>query len=143
MIPGLENVEIVRYGVMHRNTFINSPKVLAPTYQLKTQPNVFFAGQMTGVEGYVESAGSGLVAGINAAQMAMEKDLKIFPAETALGSMARYITEADSKHFQPMNVNFGLFPALDVKLKSKQERGEKQAERALKAISEYITTEKL
>ncbi|HEY4531940.1 MAG TPA: FADH(2)-oxidizing methylenetetrahydrofolate--tRNA-(uracil(54)-C(5))-methyltransferase TrmFO [Kurthia sp.] len=143
MIPGLENVEIVRYGVMHRNTFINSPKVLAPTYQLKTQPNVFFAGQMTGVEGYVESAGSGLIAGINAAQMAMEKDLKIFPAETALGSMARYITEADSKHFQPMNVNFGLFPALDVKLKSKQERGEKQAERALKAISEYITTEKL
>lgn len=143
MIPGLENVEIVRYGVMHRNTFINSPKVLAPTYQLKTQPNVFFAGQMTGVEGYVESAGSGLIAGINAAQMAMEKDLKIFPAETALGSMARYITEADSKHFQPMNVNFGLFPALDVKCKSKQERGEKQAERALKAISEYISTEKM
>lgn len=143
MIPGLENVEIVRYGVMHRNTFINSPKVLAPTYQLKSQPNVFFAGQMTGVEGYVESAGSGLIAGINAARMAMEQDLKIFPAETALGSMARYITEADSKHFQPMNVNFGLFPALGEKIRSKQERGEKHAERALASIEAYIESEKL
>ncbi|MGE7621844.1 FADH(2)-oxidizing methylenetetrahydrofolate--tRNA-(uracil(54)-C(5))-methyltransferase TrmFO [Viridibacillus sp. NPDC096237] len=137
MIPGLENVEIVRYGVMHRNTFINSPKALAPTYQLKSRPNIFFAGQMTGVEGYVESAGSGLIAGINAAHLAMEKDLLIFPAETALGSMARYITEADSKHFQPMNVNFGLFPKLGEKIKSKQERGEKHAERALAAIQNF------
>ncbi|MGX9133652.1 FADH(2)-oxidizing methylenetetrahydrofolate--tRNA-(uracil(54)-C(5))-methyltransferase TrmFO [Rummeliibacillus sp. JY-2-4R] len=137
MIPGLENVEIVRYGVMHRNTFINSPKALAPTYQLRSHPNIFFAGQMTGVEGYVESAGSGLIAGINAAHLALQQDLCIFPAETALGSMARYITEADSKHFQPMNVNFGLFPALGEKIKSKQERGEKHAERALKALNEY------
>lgn len=137
MIPGLENVEIVRYGVMHRNTFINSPKALAPTYQLKSRPNIFFAGQMTGVEGYVESAGSGLIAGINAAHLAMEQDLLIFPAETALGSMARYITEADSKHFQPMNVNFGLFPKLGEKIKSKQERGEKHAERALAAIQNF------
>ncbi|ETT85845.1 FADH(2)-oxidizing methylenetetrahydrofolate--tRNA-(uracil(54)-C(5))-methyltransferase TrmFO [Viridibacillus sp. FSL R5-0477] len=140
MIPGLENVEIVRYGVMHRNTFINSPKALAPTYQLKSRPNIFFAGQMTGVEGYVESAGSGLIAGINAAHLAMEKDLLIFPAETALGSMARYITEADSKHFQPMNVNFGLFPKLGEKIKSKQERGEKHAERALAAIQNFKNT---
>ncbi|MGE7931686.1 FADH(2)-oxidizing methylenetetrahydrofolate--tRNA-(uracil(54)-C(5))-methyltransferase TrmFO [Viridibacillus arvi] len=140
MIPGLENVEIVRYGVMHRNTFINSPKALAPTYQLKSRPNIFFAGQMTGVEGYVESAGSGLIAGINAAHLAMEKDLLIFPVETALGSMARYITEADSKHFQPMNVNFGLFPKLGEKIKSKQERGEKHAERALAAIRNFKNT---
>lgn len=143
MIPGLENVEIVRYGVMHRNTFINSPTVLAPTYQLKSQPNVFFAGQMTGVEGYVESAGSGLIAGINAAQMALEKELKIFPSETALGSMARYITEADSKNFQPMNVNFGIFPPLAERIRSKQERGEKHAERALKALETFISTENL
>ena len=79
MIPGLENVEIVRYGVMHRNTFINSPKALKPTYQLKSHPNIFFAGQMTGVEGYVESAGSGLIAGINAAHLALQQDLCIFP----------------------------------------------------------------
>ncbi|HWI47863.1 MAG TPA: FADH(2)-oxidizing methylenetetrahydrofolate--tRNA-(uracil(54)-C(5))-methyltransferase TrmFO [Rummeliibacillus sp.] len=137
MIPGLENVEIVRYGVMHRNTFINSPKALAPTYQLKSHPNIFFAGQMTGVEGYVESAGSGLVAGVNAAHLALQQDLYIFPAETALGSMARYITEADSKHFQPMNVNFGLFPALGEKIKSKQERGEKHAERALNTLRDF------
>ena len=137
MIPGLENVEIVRYGVMHRNTFINSPKVLAPTYQLKAQPTVFFAGQMTGVEGYVESAGAGLVAGINAAHMALEQELVIFPKETALGSMARYITEADAKHFQPMNVNFGLFPELGERIKSKQERGERHAARALDALKQF------
>lgn len=137
MIPGLENVEIVRYGVMHRNTFINSPKVLAPTYQLKAQPTVFFAGQMTGVEGYVESAGAGLLAGINAAHMALEQELVIFPKETALGSMARYITEADAKHFQPMNVNFGLFPELGERIKSKQERGERHAARALAALKQF------
>ncbi|WP_146552125.1 FADH(2)-oxidizing methylenetetrahydrofolate--tRNA-(uracil(54)-C(5))-methyltransferase TrmFO [Rummeliibacillus sp. SL167] len=143
MIPGLENVEIVRYGVMHRNTFINSPKVLAPTYQLKSNPTVFFAGQMTGVEGYVESAGSGLIAGVNAAHLALQQDLCIFPADTALGSMARYITEADSKHFQPMNVNFGLFPALGEKIRSKQERGEKYAERALNVLHQFKTFTKI
>ncbi|MFJ7933129.1 FADH(2)-oxidizing methylenetetrahydrofolate--tRNA-(uracil(54)-C(5))-methyltransferase TrmFO [Sporosarcina sp. NPDC096371] len=134
LIPGLENVEIVRYGVMHRNTFINSPRVLDATYQLKANPNVFFAGQMTGVEGYVESAGSGLIAGINAANLALGKDPVLFPKETALGSMARYITEADPKNFQPMNVNFGLFPELGERVKSKVERAEKHADRALKAI---------
>ena len=108
LIPGLENVEIVRYGVMHRNTFINSPRVLDSTYQLKANRNIFFAGQMTGVEGYVESAGSGLIAGINAANLALGKEPILFPHETALGSMARYITEADPKNFQPMNINFGL-----------------------------------
>ncbi|HDT9451708.1 TPA: FADH(2)-oxidizing methylenetetrahydrofolate--tRNA-(uracil(54)-C(5))-methyltransferase TrmFO [Listeria monocytogenes] len=134
MIPGLENAEIVRYGVMHRNTFINSPTVLEPTYQLKTRNDLFFAGQMTGVEGYVESAASGLAAGINAANFVQEKELVVFPTETAIGSLAHYITSASKKLFQPMNVNFGLFPELETKIRAKQERNEKLAERALKAI---------
>lgn len=137
LIPGLENVEIVRYGVMHRNTFINSPRVLDATYQLKANSNVFFAGQMTGVEGYVESAGSGLIAGINAANLALGKELVLFPHETALGSMARYVTEANPTNFQPMNINFGLFPELGKRVRTKLERAEKHAERALKAISEF------
>ncbi|ANU17469.1 FADH(2)-oxidizing methylenetetrahydrofolate--tRNA-(uracil(54)-C(5))-methyltransferase TrmFO [Planococcus maritimus] len=140
MIPGLENVEIVRYGVMHRNTFINSPNVLKPTYQLKADSNIFFAGQMTGVEGYVESAGSGLLAGINAAKLALGEELVVLPAETALGSMARYITEADSKNFQPMNINFGLFPDLGERIKSKQERAERHANRALESIQNYMNS---
>lgn len=141
LIPGLENVEIVRYGVMHRNTFINSPKVLMKTYQLKSRPNLFFAGQMTGVEGYVESAGSGLIAGINAARLALGKEPVEFPIETALGSMARYITEADSKNFQPMNVNFGIFPELGERIKSKQERALKHAERAIAIIQNFMNSQ--
>ena len=140
LIPGLENVEIVRYGVMHRNTFINSPRVLDSTYQLKANRNIFFAGQMTGVEGYVESAGSGLIAGINASNLALGKEPVLFPQETALGSMARYITEADPKNFQPMNINFGLFPDLGERIKSKVERAEKHAERALNAITSFQST---
>lgn len=137
LIPGLENVEIVRYGVMHRNTFINSPRVLQPTYQLKANQNLFFAGQMTGVEGYVESAGAGLVAGMNAARLALGEDLYVLPHQTALGSMARYITEADSKNFQPMNVNFGLFPDLGERVRSKLERAERHANRALEALDTF------
>ncbi|MDI2589270.1 MULTISPECIES: FADH(2)-oxidizing methylenetetrahydrofolate--tRNA-(uracil(54)-C(5))-methyltransferase TrmFO [unclassified Psychrobacillus] len=138
LIPGLENVEIVRYGVMHRNTFINSPFVLQPTYQLKANQNIFFAGQMTGVEGYVESAGSGLLAGINAAKLAKGEELVVFPSETALGSMARYITEADSKNFQPMNINFGLFPELQPKVRDKKARTEQLANRALTTIQNFM-----
>ncbi len=138
MIPGLENLEIVRYGVMHRNTFINSPRVLAQTYQLKARPNLFFAGQMTGVEGYVESAGSGLIAGINAARLALGEELLYFPHETALGAMARYITHTDAKNFQPMNVNFGLFPELGERIKSKPERYERHAKRALETIQNFV-----
>lgn len=141
LIPGLENVEIVRYGVMHRNTFINSPKVLKKTYQLKANPNLFFAGQMTGVEGYVESAGSGLIAGINAARLAQGKEPIEFPHESALGSMARYITEADPNNFQPMNVNFGIFPDLGVRIKSKQERALKHAERAIATIQNLVNSQ--
>ncbi|MGN7407549.1 FADH(2)-oxidizing methylenetetrahydrofolate--tRNA-(uracil(54)-C(5))-methyltransferase TrmFO [Sporosarcina sp. SAFN-010] len=143
LIPGLENVEIVRYGVMHRNTFINSPRVLQPTYQLKANPNLFFAGQMTGVEGYVESAGAGLVAGMNAARLALGEELYVLPHQTALGSMARYITEADSKNFQPMNVNFGLFPDLGERVRSKLERAERHANRALEALDTFKSDNQL
>ena len=138
LIPGLENVEIVRYGVMHRNTFINSPYVLEPTYQLKANNQIFFAGQMTGVEGYVESAGSGLLAGINAAKLAKGEELVVLPAETALGSMARYITEANPKNFQPMNINFGLFPELQPKVRDKKVKIEQLANRALTTIQNFM-----
>ncbi|MEI5906162.1 FADH(2)-oxidizing methylenetetrahydrofolate--tRNA-(uracil(54)-C(5))-methyltransferase TrmFO [Bacillus spongiae] len=138
LIPGLENAEIVRYGVMHRNTFINSPKVLKPTYQFNNREDLFFAGQMTGVEGYVESAASGLVAGLNAARLATGQQPVEFPHETAIGSMARYITTANAKNFQPMNANFGLFPALPKKIKNKQERNEAHANRALETIQNFV-----
>jgi methylenetetrahydrofolate--tRNA-(uracil-5-)-methyltransferase len=137
LIPGLENVEIVRYGVMHRNTFINSPKVLNSTYQFKNRLDLFFAGQMTGVEGYVESAASGLIAGINAARMVSGEDTIEFPHETAIGSIARYITTANPKNFQPMNANFGLFPELTEKIRGKKERNEQHANRALETIQKF------
>ncbi|MGC6767715.1 FADH(2)-oxidizing methylenetetrahydrofolate--tRNA-(uracil(54)-C(5))-methyltransferase TrmFO [Enterococcus sp. LJL51] len=138
MIPGLENAEFVRYGVMHRNSFMNSPELLEPTYQTKKRSDLFFAGQMTGVEGYVESAASGLLAGINAARLAKEAEPVIFPRETAMGSMAYYITHAEGKHFQPMNANFGLFPELPARIKDKKERYEALAQRALSVQKEMI-----
>lgn len=137
MIPGLENAEFVRYGVMHRNTYINSPKVLLPTFQLKSNPKIFFAGQITGVEGYVESAAAGLVAGINAARIAKNLDTKIFPLETFHGALANYITAADEKNFQPMNITFGLLPPLESKVK-KSDRKSKLAARALESLNNFI-----
>lgn len=136
MIPGLENAEFVRYGVMHRNSFMNSPELLLPTYQSKKDEKIFFAGQMTGVEGYVESAASGLIAGINAARLAKNEELIEFPRETAIGSMAYYITHAEGKHFQPMNANFGLLPELPERIKDKKLRYETLANRALRALDE-------
>lgn len=138
LIPGLENAEVVRYGVMHRNTFIKSPKVLRPTYQFINREDLFFAGQMTGVEGYVESAASGLVAGINASRFVKGEELLEFPHETTIGSMARYITSANEKSFQPMNANFGLLPDLPVKIKGKKERNEYHANRALETIQNFV-----
>ncbi|MCC5802759.1 FADH(2)-oxidizing methylenetetrahydrofolate--tRNA-(uracil(54)-C(5))-methyltransferase TrmFO [Rossellomorea vietnamensis] len=138
LIPGLENADIVRYGVMHRNTFINSPNVLKDTYQLKNHENLFFAGQMTGVEGYVESAASGLIAGINAAKLAAREEPVVFPYDTAMGSMVRYITTANKHNFQPMNANFGLFPELPKKVKGKKERNEQHASRALETIQNFV-----
>ncbi|WP_313630168.1 FADH(2)-oxidizing methylenetetrahydrofolate--tRNA-(uracil(54)-C(5))-methyltransferase TrmFO [Enterococcus devriesei] len=136
MIPGLEKAEFLRYGVMHRNSFMNSPELLRPTYQSKQREDLFFAGQMTGVEGYVESAGSGLVAGLNAARLAKDEELIEFPRETAIGSMAYYITHAEGKHFQPMNANFGLFPSLPERIRDKKLRYETLAERALNSLAE-------
>jgi methylenetetrahydrofolate--tRNA-(uracil-5-)-methyltransferase len=138
LIPGLENAEIVRYGVMHRNTFINSPNLLKATYQFKARENLFFAGQMTGVEGYVESAASGLVAGVNAARLVTGEEPVEFPKESAIGSMAHYITSTNAKNFQPMNANFGLFPDLPTKIKNKQERNEAHARRALETIQNFV-----
>ncbi|MBS2968973.1 FADH(2)-oxidizing methylenetetrahydrofolate--tRNA-(uracil(54)-C(5))-methyltransferase TrmFO [Metabacillus sp. KIGAM252] len=140
LIPGLENAEIVRYGVMHRNTFINSPKLLKPTYQSKHREDLFFAGQMTGVEGYVESAASGLLAGINAANLVLGRELAVLPPETALGSMANYITSANPDNFQPMNANFGIFPELPKRIKVKKDRYEAYANRALETIQKISKT---
>jgi len=136
MIPGLERAEIVRYGVMHRNTYINSPKVLLPTFQLKSAPKIFFAGQITGVEGYVESAAAGLIAGINAARLAKNSAAITFPPETCHGALANYIT-TENKNFQPMNITFGLLPPLEVRVK-KINRKEKLAERALTTLENFI-----
>jgi methylenetetrahydrofolate--tRNA-(uracil-5-)-methyltransferase len=138
LIPGLESAEIVRFGVMHRNTFINSPNVLRDTYQHKENENLFFAGQMTGVEGYVESAASGLIAGINAAKLAIGESPVVFPHETVIGSMARYITTANKNNFQPINANFGLLPDLPKKVKGKKERNEQHANRALETIQNFV-----
>ncbi|MCI1986689.1 MAG: methylenetetrahydrofolate--tRNA-(uracil(54)-C(5))-methyltransferase (FADH(2)-oxidizing) TrmFO [Lactobacillus sp.] len=137
LIPGLENVEIVRYGVMHRNTYMNSPKVLEATYASKQRDGLFFAGQMTGVEGYVESAASGLVAGINAARLAKGETPVVFPPATQIGAMANYITHTDGRHFQPMNANFGIMPGLPQRVKNKLERNTAIAERALTTLAAF------
>ena len=135
-IPGLENATFVRYGVMHRNTFINSPKLLLPTFQLKSSPKIFFAGQITGVEGYVESAASGLVAGVNAARLAKNLEPLIFPSTTCHGALANYITTAEEKFFQPMNVTFGLLPPLEGRT-PKKFRKEKLSARALDDLQKF------
>lgn len=135
MIPGLENAEFERFGVMHRNTFINSPKLLDNVYRLRMNPRIFFAGQITGVEGYVESVSSGLVAGINAIrQFRQMKDL-VFPGNTSVGALARYISNPSTAKFQPMNVNFGIMDPLPMKIKNKKERYSVVAKNALDSIS--------
>ena len=134
MIPGLEQAQFVRFGVMHRNTFINSPKVLLPTLQAKERLNWLFAGQLTGVEGYVESAAAGLVAGLNAARLAKGKEPLQFPRESAHGALCHYITHAESKHFQPMNINFGLLPPLEERIRDKKIKNQQIAQRALICI---------
>ena len=138
MIPGLENAEFFRYGVMHRNTYLNSPGKLRQTYAMREFPNLFFAGQMTGVEGYVESASSGFVAGINAARLALGKEEIIFPRETEIGALANYVSEGGvSSHFQPMNANFGIIAPFDKKIKGgKKFRNEAYAARSLEIIEQ-------
>ncbi len=133
MIPGLEHAEFVKYGVMHRNTFINSPELLDNTYNLKNNTNIFFAGQITGVEGYVESTASGLVAGINAVSKFKNQEKKVFPKETVIGALADYISTPNEK-YQPMNENFGILPPLEEKIKDKQKRYEELAKKSLKCF---------
>ncbi len=135
MIPGLENVSIVRYGVMHRNSYLCAPKVLKPTYQHITRDDLFFAGQLTGVEGYVESAASGLLAGLNMANYMRGKDLVSLPSTCVIGSMAHYITNASAKYFQPMNANFGIMQ-LEAKVK-KKDRKEAFGKQAISVIDLY------
>ncbi|MDF2699219.1 MAG: gid [Haloplasmataceae bacterium] len=142
LIPGLENAEFLRLGVMHRNSFINSPILLKPTYQYKNNEKIFFAGQMTGVEGYVESAASGLYAGINMYKLLKDEELVVFPRQTIMGSMAHYITSADPKTFQPMNANFGIVMDLDFKHK-KKERKSLYGTRAIETLKEIMTTNNL
>ena len=138
LIPGLENAIYFRYGVMHRNTYLDSPGLLSPTYSLLSNKNIYFAGQMTGVEGYVESTSSGFVAGINAALLALEKEPIVFPRETEIGALAHYVSEGGvSSSFQPMNANFGIIAPFDKKIKGgKKNRNEAYAERSLAMISD-------
>jgi len=138
LIPGLENAEFVRYGVMHRNTFINSPLTMTKYYHSKKREDLYFAGQMTGVEGYVESASSGLVAGINLARRINGKEQIDFTKFTAIGALSNYITEGGCGNFQPMNVNFGIIESLDRRIKSKQERYTAISERALEKLESII-----
>lgn len=135
MIPGLENAQFLRYGVMHRNTFINSPGVLNEKYQLIKRPELYFAGQMTGVEGYIESAGSGFVAGINAALAATECEALVFPETTMIGAMAAYVSRGSTGKFQPMNANFGIIEPLGYRVKGgKTAKNEALAARSLEII---------
>ncbi len=135
LIPGLENAEIVRYGVMHRNSFVNAPRVLNRYYQMKDHPNYFIAGQLSGVEGYVESAGSGLIAGIQMARYLSNKPFIEFPQTTALGAQSLYFETSDVATFQPMNINFGLFLPLD-KATTKKDKKSAFVERSLEKINE-------
>ena len=139
MIPGLENAEFERYGQMHRNTFIASPKLLRPTLQHISRDDLFFAGQLTGVEGYMGNIATGLLAGINMAILVHGKPPLELPHETMLGALCHYITHADLKDFQPMKANFGILPELGLGKKvSKKEKGQAYADRAMSMLDEYL-----
>jgi methylenetetrahydrofolate--tRNA-(uracil-5-)-methyltransferase len=137
MIPGLERAEFVRLGMIHRNTYINGPTVLADTWQVRERPSLFMAGQVSGVEGYVESAASGLVAGINAARLATGHAPVAAPRETAIGSLAYYVSHADPAHYQPSNITFGIMPPLERPPRSRQERQHATSARALGALAGF------
>ena len=141
MIPGLENAEFVRYGVMHRNTYINSPELLTERYNLISCPKLYFAGQITGVEGYIESAASGMMAGIYAAAELRGVQCEPLDRKTALGALAGYISNRGITDFQPMNVNFGIFEELGVRIKDKREKAERYAERSFKEIEKFRNRE--
>jgi len=137
LIPGLEKAEFLRLGAMHRNTYINSPKVLTETLQLRGNPDLFFAGQITGVEGYMESAATGIVAGINAARRYLGLEPVVLPRETMIGSLCRYISDPENRNFQPMNANFGILPPLEKRIKNKKLRNQVLGERSWQKINEF------
>ena len=138
LIPGLENARFLRYGQIHRNTYINAPTLLNETLQMKEHPHIFFAGQICGVEGYVESIAAGLMAGIHAAALITGREYAPPPRETALGSLVHYITHADAKNFQPANITFDLLPPLGKKVRDRQLRRREQCQTALKALDEWL-----
>jgi len=133
-IPGLRDAEFLRYGSIHRNTFITAPALLQETMQFRGDPGFFIAGQLTGVEGYLESAGTGLLAGVNAVRFFRGEPPAVLPQTTALGSVIRHICHADPRTFQPMNVNFGLLPPLDEPVRAKRERRQALVDRALRVL---------
>lgn len=139
MIPALEHAEFLRYGVMHRNTYLNSPQLLDSYFRLKTDPRIMFAGQMTGVEGYVESAASGLLAGVELARRLRGEPPMDFHGETAIGALANYISNPTIKEFQPMNINFGLIPPLGYRVKGKRNKNAALSQRALQRLEECLT----
>ena len=142
MIPALKNAEFVRYGVMHRNTFLDSPRLLYASYETMSCPGLFFAGQITGVEGYMESASSGILAGINAARRAMGQDPMILPPVTMMGALAQYISDPTVTNFQPMGANFGVLPPLDQPIRDKRSRYAALSERSLDWFRHHIGIER-
>lgn len=143
LIPGLENAEFVRYGVMHRNTFLNSPKVLDSDYSLRMNPNLFFAGQITGVEGYMESASSGLMAGINAVRREKNRNTLTLPGTTMIGALSRYIATGSETNFQPMGANFGVIPPIEPHIRDKKERYAAFSSRALNELDQMMLENQL
>jgi methylenetetrahydrofolate--tRNA-(uracil-5-)-methyltransferase len=137
MIPGLEQAEFVRFGMVHRNTYINGPTVLRETWQTKANPSLFFAGQISGVEGYVESAASGLMAGRNAAALALGEEVRVPPRTTAIGALAFYVSHATAHDYQPTNITFGIMEPPPAHIRDKQRRKLAIAERALAALDEF------
>jgi methylenetetrahydrofolate--tRNA-(uracil-5-)-methyltransferase len=142
LIPGLEQAEFVRFGHMHRNTFVNAPLLLEPTMAFRGRPGLFFAGQITGVEGYVGSVGSGWVAGVNAARFALGQGALELPCETMLGALCHYVSRAEAGAFQPMKANFGLMPPLDPPVRNKRKRYQAYAERALENLKSQVSSGK-
>lgn len=141
LIPGLENAEVIRYGVMHRNTFINSPQVLLPTMQLKNHPQIFIAGQLSGVEGYTESIAAGLMASLNVSECIKGKQPLSLPLDTMMGALFGYITRPEAKNFQPINSNWGILPSIEPRIKDKAKRNQQLAERAQKSLTQFISSQ--
>jgi methylenetetrahydrofolate--tRNA-(uracil-5-)-methyltransferase len=140
MIPGLERAEFVRFGMIHRNTYVNAPTVLEPTFETRRRPGLFFAGQMSGVEGYVESAASGLIAGLGAALRARREAPVSFPEDTALGGLGRYIARSDPANYQPTNIAFGLLPELTLRIRDKARKRLALSARALESLERFRTS---